>query len=170
LTDVQIDIATAADLPSMLEIINSAFVVETFIEGTRTNEKQLRALMRKGQFLVARDEDRKIGASIYTELRGDRGYFGMLAVDPSRQGTGLGRVMVQAAEDSLRASGCSHVDISVLSLRTELFPFYVKLGYTETGTVPYHAPEQLKPGVVCNQVLMSKPLRAVTATPRRSPP
>lgn len=144
----------------MLEIINAAFVVETFIDGTRTNPKQLRALMRKGSFLVARDDAGSIVASIYTEVRGERGYFGMLSVDPSRQGTGLGRVMVQAAEESLRTSGCGHVDISVLSLRPELFPFYRKLGYAETGTDEYHTPELLKPGVVCTQIIMSKELKS----------
>ena len=155
--ELRIEVATPEDVPAMLGIVNSAFVVETFIEGTRTDTKQLRAMMRKGTFLVARDDDRVV-ASIYTELRGERGYFGMLAVDPSRQGTGLGRVMVKAAEDFLRANGCRFVDISVLSPRTELFPFYGKLGYRETGKAEYQKPEQLKPGVVCEQILMSKEL------------
>ena len=155
---MRIHIATQGDIPALLDVINSAFVVETFIEGKRTSPKQLRALMRKGRFLVAKDDECAVLASIYTEVRGERGYFGMLSVDPSRQGTGLGRVMVQAAEDSLRASGCGHVDISVLSLRPELFPFYRKLGYAESGTAEFHSPLLLKPGFVCEQITMSKQL------------
>src|SRR3954465_1068493 len=147
---MRIDVATPEDVPAILSIVNAAFLVETFIEGTRTDTKQLLAMMRKGEFLAARDGD-EIIASIYTELRGERGYFGMLAVDPSRQGAGLGRLMVEAAEDHLRDSGCRFVDISVLSPRTELFPFYGKLGYRERGRAEYQKPEQLKPGVVCEQ-------------------
>ncbi|HUO60248.1 MAG TPA: GNAT family N-acetyltransferase, partial [Candidatus Acidoferrales bacterium] len=87
-----------------------------------------------------------------------RGYFGMLAVDPSRQGTGLGRKMVDAAEDHCRRVGCTHVDINVLSLRTELPPFYRKLGYTETGTEELHPVHGLKPGLKCHVIVMSKSL------------
>ena len=157
---MRIEIATSKDLPGILTVVNSAFVVETFIEGTRTDTRQLGALMENGEFLLAR-EGEAIVASIYTELRGDRGYFGMLAVDPSQQGRGLGRMMVAAAEEKFRANGCRHVDISVLSPRLELFPFYRKLGYRETRTSKdYPSPEKLKPGVVCKEVWMQKELGA----------
>lgn len=155
---MRIEIATSKDLPEILSVVNSAFVVETFIEGTRTDAAQLGALLQKGEFLLVR-EGETIVASIYTELRGDRGYFGMLAVDPSQQGRGLGRTMVAAAEEKFRASGCHHVDISVLSPRLELFPFYRKLGYSETGiSKDYPSPDKLKPGVVCKEIWMSKEL------------
>lgn len=155
---MRIEVATAKDLPAILRVVNSAFVVETFIEGTRTDANQLGALMQKGEFLLARDAE-TIVASIYTELRGDRGYFGMLAVDPSQQGQGLGRMMVAAAEEKFRASGRRYVDISVLSPRLELFPFYRKLGYSETGiSKDYPSPDKLKPSVVCKEIWMSKEL------------
>ena len=52
----------------------------------------------------------------------------MLAVSPTRQGTGVGRIMVNAVEEYCRKNGCRHPDITVLTLRPELPPFYRKLG------------------------------------------
>jgi ribosomal protein S18 acetylase RimI-like enzyme len=150
--------ATVADIPSIVRLVNAAFAVETFINGPRTDGEEVRRLMDSGTFLVAKESNGEIVAAVYTEIGEARGYFGMLAVNPDRQGTGLGRAMVYAAEAHLHQCGCERVDITVLNLRTELFPFYTKLGYTVAGTVDYHKLHALKPGIVCVQIVMSKPL------------
>lgn len=142
----------------MLSIINSAFAVETFIDGTRTDAARLADLTKKGEYLVAEDDAGQVIASVFVELRGDRGYFGMLAVDPVRQGTGLGRKMVEAAEEYCRSRGCRHMDISVLSLRPELPPFYARLGYSETAIEPFVDQHRVKNGAECVAVIMSKAL------------
>ena len=68
----------------------------------------------------------------------------------------MGRRLIEAAEDYARASGCTAMDIRVVNLRTELPPFYKKLGYTETGDVePASDPRALQPFCF---VRMSKPL------------
>jgi GNAT superfamily N-acetyltransferase len=82
----------------------------------------------------------------------------MLAVDPSLQGAGLGRRMVEAVEEHCRRHGCKHVDIMVLSLRPELPPFYRKLGYIETGREPALTSRPLKDGMEGHGVTMSKTL------------
>ena len=115
-------------------------------------------MMAKGQFLVAENEDHRIVASVYIEKRGARGYFGMLAVDPAHQGRGLGRTMVEAAENYCCLQGCTYMDISVLSLRPELLPLYRKLGYAETGTEEFHPSTPLKSGAACHCIVMSKKL------------
>jgi len=153
-----IRLATAADIAAIISITNAAFAVETFLDGTRTDAAGLAAMMQKGQFLVAEQRSGHIIASVYIELRGVRGYFGMLAVDPSQQGKGVGRVMVEAAEDHCREQGCSAMDITVLSLRPELPPYYRKLGYVETGTEEFHPSRPLKAGVECHRIRMSKAL------------
>ena len=93
---------------------------------------------------------------MHVEVRGDRGYFGLLSVDPAHQGQGLGRVLVEAAEARCRAAGCRALDIDVVNLRTELPPFYAKFGFRPTGTTPFPAPSKLKQPV--HLVVMSKPL------------
>ena len=57
-----------------------------------------------------------------------RAYFGMLAVAPAAQGRGLGRALIEAAEAHARREGAGAMDIRVVSLRTELFPFYRRFG------------------------------------------
>jgi ribosomal protein S18 acetylase RimI-like enzyme len=175
ISPVRIRAATAADMPAMIPVVNAAFAIETFLDGTRTDEERMAEMMRKGEFLVAEiiaeeiadgvakagaavKGARSIVAAVYTELRGERGYFGMLSVDPSRQGTGLGRVMVEAAEDYCRKHGCKYVDIVVLSLRPDLPPFYRKLGYIQTGTEAVRTSRPLKDGVECHGITMSKVL------------
>jgi GNAT superfamily N-acetyltransferase len=153
-----IRVATADDRATMLSIINSAFAIETFIEGVRTNESQLTDMMEKGEFLLGLDSSEQVVASVYVEVRGTRGYFGMLAVDPKRQGSGLGRTMIEAAEQYCRAKGCSAMDITVLSPRTELPPYYRKFGYVESGVEEFHTTRPLKDGLKCHLIVMSKML------------
>lgn len=82
----------------------------------------------------------------------------MLAVDPSAQGRGLGRLIVEAAEGYCRQQGCRFMDITVLSLRPELAPFYRRLGYVETGTEEFRTSRHLEDGVECRCIVMSRAL------------
>jgi len=150
--------ATAADSERLIALVNAAFSTETFLEGTRTDEARLAASMEKGSLLAAEDGSGRLLASVYVEVRGRRGYLGMLAVDPAHQGGGLARRIVAAAEDRLRQQGCEGVDIGVLSLRPELLPIYRRFGYVETGTEPFHFPRTFKEDVPCHCILMSKAL------------
>jgi ribosomal protein S18 acetylase RimI-like enzyme len=156
---LRIRLATEADIPRLVPMINAAFTVETFLEGTRTDLDRLSAYFRKGEFLLAEDASGRLIGSIYTELRPPRGYLGMLAVDPAHQRSGHGRTLMAAGEDHLRGKGCVAVDISVIAWRTELPPIYRKLGYVETAIQDFDPSQRLKPGVPpCRAIIMSKPL------------
>lgn len=150
--------ATLSDIPMMLPMINEAFAIETFLEGTRTNAEQLIDMMQKGNFLLGFDSSGELVASVFVKVQGERGYFGMLAVAPAHQGKGLARVMVKAAEDHCRKRGCTAMDLTVLSLRPELRPLYSKFGYLESGTEEFKPSRPLKPGVECHCIVMSKRL------------
>lgn len=147
--------ATATDLDTLLRIVNQAYLVEQFfVDGDRLAPDALARLMAKGTFLVG-EEDRRAQACVYVEVRGDRGYFGLLSVDPHSQHRGWGRRMVSAAEQLCRDAGCVALDINVVNLRTELPPFYQKLGYVETGTAPFTDPRAKR---ACHMIVMSKQL------------
>lgn len=147
--------ATAADAGTLVALINRAYEVEKFfVEGDRVSRPKVVELLSQGVFLIGEDAGAR-AACVYVEIAGTRGYFGLLAVDPGRQGHGWGRTMVEAAEQHARAAGCVAMDISVVNLRAELPPFYHRLGYRETGTAPFTDQRATQP---CHFVLMSKSL------------
>jgi ribosomal protein S18 acetylase RimI-like enzyme len=149
-----IRVADLRDIDAIVHLINAAFRVELpYIEGDRTNPTGVRTYMQKGKFLLAEDAAGLAGC-VYVELRGDRGYLGLLGVDPLRQGTGLGRKLMDAAENHFRQAGCVAVDLRVISARTPLPAFYRHLGYCETGTAPFAPDVPVK--VPCHYILMSK--------------
>jgi GNAT superfamily N-acetyltransferase len=150
-------VASVADAEALARLINSAFRVEQpFIEGDRINPDGVRAYMEKGKFLLAEDAEGLTGC-VYVELHGDRGYLGLLGVEPQRQGTGLGRKLMDAAENFFRQAGCVAVDLRIVSARAPLPSFYRHLGYLETGTAPF-APD-VPAKVPWHYILMSKPIR-----------
>jgi N-acetylglutamate synthase-like GNAT family acetyltransferase len=147
--------ASAADTDVLVALINRAYEIEKFfVEGDRVSRSDVAAALARGVFLVGQ-QDGAVAACVYVETKGDRAYFGLLAVDPNRQGHGWGREMVEAAEQHARSAGCVVMDLSVVNLRTELPPFYHRLGYLETGTAPFTDQRATQP---CHFVLMSKSL------------
>lgn len=156
---MEIRLAEEKDLDGLMRLINQAFAVERFfLTGDRLDPASTREYFSRGTFLMA-EEQSALAASVYVEMRGDRSYLGLLAVDPSRQKTGLGRRMVAAAEEFARELGSRAMDMTVVNLRVNLPPFYEKLGYAEVGTAPIR-PEML-PRVTqaCHFIRMSKALR-----------
>jgi GNAT superfamily N-acetyltransferase len=146
--------AGLADVEALVRLINAAFRVEQpFIQGDRIDATGVRSYMAKGKFLVA-EAPTGLAGCVYVELRGDRGCLGLLGVDPPLQGTGLGRKLMDAAENYFRQAGCVAIDLRVISARTPLPTFYRPLGYLETGTAPFSPDVPVK--VPSHYILMSK--------------
>ena len=78
-------IATEANIPALVELVNAAYRIETFLEGTRTDAARLGSMMQKGEILLGEDEADTLVGCVYMEPRGHHGYLGMFAVDPARQ-------------------------------------------------------------------------------------
>jgi N-acetylglutamate synthase-like GNAT family acetyltransferase len=117
--------AESADAENIASLVNLAFRPERFfVDGDRTNPEKVRALLPKGKFLLAEETGTLIGC-VYVELRGDRGYFGLLAVDPARQQSGIGARLVEAAEDYCRSAGCRFMDLTMVNLRTNIIGGWV---------------------------------------------
>jgi predicted N-acetyltransferase YhbS len=144
------------DAEGLMCLINLAFRVEKFfIESDRISLSQVREFLDNGLFLIAED-DGEMGGCVYIELRGERGYFGLLSVDPSRQRSGLGRRLIAAAEEFCSNAGCRFMDMRIVNLREELPAYYAKLGYSDTGTSPFPADVETK--LPCHFIEMSKAL------------
>jgi GNAT superfamily N-acetyltransferase len=152
--------AGAADVPTLTVLINLAYRVEDFfIDGNRTDETELAAILAAHEFLLAEDAaDGSMIGAVLIEFRegGKTGYFGMLSVHPDRQKGGLGRQLIAAAEDRCRAAGCTRMTLQCVDLRTELPPYYEKLGYRTYATAPF--PDVQKKKRACGFILMGKDL------------
>lgn len=149
--------ADPADAENIAHLVNAAFRPERFfIDADRTNPDKVRALLEKGKFLLAENAGALV-ACVYIELRGNRGYFGLLAVDPAKQRAGMGSRLMDAAEEYCRAAGCRFMDLTLVNLRKELPGYYRRRGYVENGTLPF-PDDQHPPKMPCHLVKMSKPL------------
>lgn len=151
--------ARESDVAAIVRLVNTAFLVEQFfIERDRTNPEMVRGLMEKGKFLLAEDGQSLTGC-VYVELRVERGYLGMLSVEPARQKLGIGRRLLAAAEDYFRESGCRFSDLLIVNVRMDLLKMYLRLGYVETGIAPYENRFPTKMPV--HFIAMSKPLAPI---------
>jgi GNAT superfamily N-acetyltransferase len=151
--------AGAADARAVSAVTNRAYEVEKFfVDGDRTSVDEVLQLQEKGCFLIEDGDGGELAGSIYVRWGAGRGYFGLLAVDPGRQGEGLGRRLIAAAESLCRAEGCAVMDLRVVNLRSELPPWYRKLGYEECGTEPFTDGVDTK--LPCHFIRMSKSLGA----------
>jgi GNAT superfamily N-acetyltransferase len=147
--------AEPADAPAIARLVNAAFRPERFfIDADRTNPERVAALLQKGEFLLLYEKGVLAGC-VYTELRGKRGYFGLLAVDPQHQRSGIGAHLIAAAEQHCRSAGCCFMDLTFVNVRQELPAYYQRFGYAENGTLPF-PPDQVT--IPVHLIQMSKPL------------
>ncbi len=77
--------------------------------------------------------DGKIAATAMVGHDGHRGWLYYVAVAPSRQKSGLGREMVEAAEEWLRRRGAPKAQLMIRETNTQVEAFYARLGY---ATIP----------------------------------
>jgi predicted N-acetyltransferase YhbS len=156
--DVRIRPGTTHEAEPIASLINQAFIVERVaFDGDRTSPQKVRELFESGLFLVAESQSRLV-ACVFLEPRGIRGYLGLLAVDPVHEGKGLGRQLVLAAEEHARGARLNTIELRIISPRAEtLLPFYLKLGYLQTGTAPLDA-TAANPKVPCHYITMVKNL------------
>ncbi len=149
--------ATPADTPALIALVNAAYQVEKFFKiGERTDEAEVSALLASGQFLLL-EQANTLQGCVYVELRGERGYLGMLAVSPARQKAGIGTRLIAAAEEFCREMGCRTMELTVVDLRTELPPLYERFGYRVAGTAPFPA-DTMPVKLPCSFLVMQKPL------------
>jgi ribosomal protein S18 acetylase RimI-like enzyme len=160
--------ARLEDAAALAQLVNRAYEVEGFfVDGSRTSADEIAQLIRKGTFLVL-ERGPILAAAVYVDTSSSRdgdpdaaggGYIGMLSVEPSLQGMGLGTRLVRIAEAMCEAMGSSSVRLRIVNLREELARWYRGLGYREVGTSPYDRPVKQP----CHFIEMHKWLAAADA-------
>lgn len=165
---VRVRLAKPDDAEMITTVINCAFrpAEDFFVEGDRVDLSSVLNFLNSGKFLLAESEGTLLGC-VYVEPHHletnrpstqsqERAYLGLLSVDPGHQQSGMGTLLMEAAEDYCRELGIGFMDIKVVSLREGLFGFYRKRGYVETGTSPF--PAEVETLLPCHFIDMSKPL------------
>lgn len=144
--------ATHDDVASLVALVNSAYrgegsragwTTETdLLGGIRVDEERLRETLEKpDQVVLVHEEGTEIVACVNLERTGHQCYLGMLTTKPEMQGRGIGKQMMQAAEEwAIRQWQSTVMHMTVLVQRTELLAFYVRRGYivsAESKPFPY---------------------------------
>lgn len=95
------------------------------------------ALARRGpnSAVLAGRDGHTIVATAMVGHDGHRGWVYYVAVDPDSQGKGLGRTMMAAVEDWLRAAGVPKLQLLVRRENAKASAFYQTLGYEESSSV-----------------------------------
>lgn len=144
------------DVPAMVRLMNRAYrgdgpdagwtTEAAYLRGDRITDDLLRAdLAAKPNAVFLKWVDAPADTPkgcVWLEPLGDNTwYLGSLSIDPSAQNSGLGRVMLAAAEDWVRERGARTVRMTVVNVRDTLIAWYKRRGYVETGETepfPYH--------------------------------
>lgn len=146
MSDVTFRPATLDDVDRLQAFVHSAYRGDSarkgwtheadLLDGQRTDVEALRAMIEDPAYviLLAERGDALAGCVSVTDKGDGLAYLGMLSVDPERQGEGLGRKLISAAEDEGRSRfGADRMEMTVIVQRRELIDWYVRCGYAETG-------------------------------------
>jgi ribosomal protein S18 acetylase RimI-like enzyme len=132
--------AAPADVDALVALVESAYRGESsragwtteaaFLDGQRTDRSEVLTVLP--HLLVAEDDDGIVGCCALVP-KDSHAYFGMFAVRPGLQGGGVGSAVLAEAEARARKLGLCRVEMTVLSLRSELIAFYERRGYRNAG-------------------------------------
>jgi GNAT superfamily N-acetyltransferase len=138
--------ARAADVPAIVALIESAYRGEAsragwtteadLVDGPRTDLSELGRIVASAddEFLLARESGGALVACCHLQKRADSAYFGMFAVNPLRQGRGVGDAVLAEAERVARDDWeLSRMSMQVIEVRDELIYWYERRGYARTG-------------------------------------
>jgi GNAT superfamily N-acetyltransferase len=144
--------ATAADANELVHLLNSAYRGEPSTIGwtteahliagdIRTSEESVAQVMQQQGSVILKycDEKGTIVGTVNLQQLGLKIYLGMFAVTPHLQGKGVGKQLLEAAENHARELGCTSIYMHVVSVRSELIQWYLRHGYRDTNErKPFH--------------------------------
>jgi ribosomal protein S18 acetylase RimI-like enzyme len=139
--------ATAADIPAVVALVESAYRGESglrgwtteshLLDGQRTDAQDVgEAIARPDSLVLLAEHDGALVACCHLEKQDGAAYFGMFAVDPTRQTGGVGKRVIAEAEQLARTRwGVDRMRMTVIVQREELIAFYQRRGYARTGQI-----------------------------------
>jgi GNAT superfamily N-acetyltransferase len=111
-------------------------VHKAVIDGLVAFNREAAGLERGKKLVIAvRDDDGAVVGGVCGRVAADSAYLDLVYLDASLRGTGIGRAMMQAAENEARRLGAGHAWLYTMSFQAR--PFYEKLGYKSVGEMPF---------------------------------
>ncbi|MFD2574261.1 GNAT family N-acetyltransferase [Spirosoma soli] len=164
--------ATEQDIPTLAELVNSAYRGDSsrkgwtteadLLGGIRTDEESLRTMLQNPTATILKyEEDDQLLGCVYLQKKGDELYLGMLTVSPNVQAKGIGKQLMIAAEKLAHDWQCRAMKMTVISQRHELIAFYERRGFVATGETepfPMDDPRFGLPKIPLSFIVMKKPL------------
>ena len=129
----QLRIATADDRPAVEAIVEAAYKHYVARIGRKPGPMldDYGALIEAGRVHVMENDGTPKGVLVLIP-EADAMLLDNIAVDPSAQGAGLGREMMNFAEDAARNAGYKAIRLYTNAMMTENIALYTRAGYVET--------------------------------------
>jgi ribosomal protein S18 acetylase RimI-like enzyme len=131
--------ATEEDVPRLAALVETAYghYVERMGGPPRPLTDDYAEVVREFRVTVAEEGGEVVG--LIALGRDDEGFVvNNVAVDPSRQGTGVGRALLERAEAEARAAGFDSIYLYTHEKMTENLELYRRIGYVEYDRRPVH--------------------------------
>lgn len=126
--------AITADLPAIQRVVTDAYTkyIERIGRPPAPMTTDYAAALEHSRVWVLDSEDAIVGVLV-TEERTDYLLLETVAVAPTAQGTGCGRLLLERAESDAVELGLTEVRLYTNEAMTENLSFYPRHGYRETG-------------------------------------
>lgn len=137
-------IAGDADIPQLVSLVNSAYRGDSskkgwtteadLLDGIRTDEEALGKMIHQPDSVILKftNNQNDLVGCVNLQKQEDKMYLGMLTVSPYIQAQGIGKEIVNVAEEYAKQQGCSSVVMTVITVRHELIKWYERRGYHQT--------------------------------------
>lgn len=135
--------ATQKDIANIVDLVNIAYRAKDtrgwtseseIIQGDRINAAQVQQLLTDNAKVFLKFEDACLIGCVSMQIQQNSCYIGMLTTHPQVQNRGVGKKILQFAENfAMQNPAIDTLNLSVLSSRTELIAFYQRRGYQLTG-------------------------------------
>jgi ribosomal protein S18 acetylase RimI-like enzyme len=141
--------ANPADAQAIADLVNRAYRPAAgaagwtheaaLVAGPRTSAAQVRSFFHDRSVVLIMKRNNALVACVHVLNEEDACWMGMLATQPDLQGQGVGKAMLEAAEQlAMQTFNAKVLRMSVLSNRPELMAFYERRGFRLTdGVKPY---------------------------------
>ena len=168
-----ITIATIEDIEALNKLVHSAYRGESskkgwtseadLLGGIRTSEKGLLDTIQTPKtFIFKYLESGEILGCVMLAEKENAVYLGMLTVSPDLQGGGIGKKLLNYAEIFALEKGIFKIEMTVISVRSELIAWYERHGYVRTGETkpfPMNDPNFGEPKQFLEFVMMEKMIK-----------